>query len=354
MDAAARAAGIADVPDPSADPSRDVEPGHQNLYRSSLNQSRSSLPNQYARQRSYSVTTTGSRNQSLRQHQYPARQQPLPGTAVTVDDTPLDGTDLPAEEDYDDALDDPVWGPSHPCFPHPNSHVPFSSPLFQTTRIIRIKRDWLIAGDLAPTFSNLYPEILDPFLSEPAFRQLITHLNDELLRIFNPWRPRAWIDAGLGLATGWLWDDLGLTGAKKDLARLETWLEKWNQDVVEPEGCRVIPLRRTAYLCLDIQIPDPQISPEYGNTAAGESASEWGDGTEAGRSNGVKTSEGKKGASIGVNGRTRYAGPKSDYGSSQTSGSVVRKQPTENDGPRPVVPPIPGKFLDGASPNGQR
>ncbi len=54
------------------------------------------------------------------------------------------------------------WGPQHPCYPHLNPHVPVDSHEYVTTRIIRIRRDWLLEGDLAPTFSNLYPEILDP------------------------------------------------------------------------------------------------------------------------------------------------------------------------------------------------
>lgn len=54
------------------------------------------------------------------------------------------------------------WGPSHPCFPHLNPHVPTSSPLYQRTRVIRIQRDWLKTGDVSPQFSNLYSEILGP------------------------------------------------------------------------------------------------------------------------------------------------------------------------------------------------
>lgn len=168
------------------------------------------------------------------------------------------------------------WGPSHPCFPHMNPHVPLSSPLYQTTRIIRIRRDWMVAGDLAPTFANLYPEVLDPMLSEDTFRQVIRKINDTLLEAFSPWSGRAWLDAILGVATLWMWDDMGLTAVKSKLRELESWIENWNKNIGEPEGVQIIPLRRTGYLtvcslhpsscpsvltCIqvDIQIPDPQI-----------------------------------------------------------------------------------------------
>ncbi|KAI9677434.1 MAG: hypothetical protein M1817_006388 [Caeruleum heppii] len=152
-----------------------------------------------------------------------------------------------------------TWGPSHPCFPHPNPHVPLSSPLYTSTRIIRIKRDWLLTGDLSPQFSNLYPEILDPLLPEADFRQIITKVNGDLEAAFDPkgWRNR--VDAMLGLVSLWVWDDLGLTGVKARLRGVEEWIEKWNREVGEKEGVRILPLRRTGYMTLDIQIPDPHI-----------------------------------------------------------------------------------------------
>ncbi|KAI9882566.1 MAG: hypothetical protein M1823_005688 [Watsoniomyces obsoletus] len=156
--------------------------------------------------------------------------------------------------------DEFTWGPFHPCFPHPNPHVPLSSPLFSSTRIIRIKRDWMIAGDLAPTFSNLYPEILDPIFPEEQFRKVISKLNNELIAIFNPWTARNWADIVMGALTFWIWDDLGMNAVKRRLFALESWIERWNIEVGAKEGVRIIPLRRTAYMTLDIQIPDPQLN----------------------------------------------------------------------------------------------
>ncbi|QPH01535.1 hypothetical protein C2857_005738 [Epichloe festucae Fl1] len=171
------------------------------------------------------------------------------------------------------------WGPQHPCYPHLNPHVPVDSMEYATTRIIRVKRDWLIAGDLAPTFSNLYPEILDPAgVSEQEFRRIVDKLNGELIPVFDPFSFRNMLDSVLGLVTGWLWDDFGLTAAKSRLNNLEKWIERWNQEMektmASEEGVvppKLISLRQTGYLNLDIQIPDPEIAPAPSSIGAGES-----------------------------------------------------------------------------------
>ncbi len=153
-----------------------------------------------------------------------------------------------ATDDEADRRDEYAWGPSHPCYPHLNPHVPASSPLAASTRIIRVKRDWMIAGDLAPTFANLYPEILDPLLPEETFRELVEKINAEVTAAFSPWSGRAWADALLGVVTLWLWEDLGLTGVKSRLEALERWIERWNAEVGAKDGVAIIPLRRTAYM----------------------------------------------------------------------------------------------------------
>ncbi|KAK3301912.1 Golgin subfamily A member 7/ERF4 family-domain-containing protein [Chaetomium strumarium] len=166
------------------------------------------------------------------------------------------------------------WGPQHPCYPHLNPHVPVDSPEYTTTRIIRVRRDWLLEGDLAPTFSNLYPDILDPAgVTEHEFRRIIDKLNSELVPIFSPYNWRNIVDNVLGLATGWLWDDLGFTAAKTRLRNLEKWIEQWNTEmekaVRSEEGVippKIVPLRRTGYMTLDIQIPDPELAPESPTT----------------------------------------------------------------------------------------
>jgi Golgin subfamily A member 7/ERF4 family len=167
---------------------------------------------------------------------------------------PEDGMD-----DQGSIAEELAWGPSHPCFPHQNSHVPLNSPEHAETRIIRVKRDWMVRGDLAPTYSNLYPEILDPLLPEHQFRNLIKKVNQTLVIAFDPYNKRNWADAVMGVLTGWLWEDLGFGGVKKELRQLEQWLADWNRDVGSMEGVKIIPLRRTGYMSLDIQIPDPQV-----------------------------------------------------------------------------------------------
>jgi hypothetical protein len=89
-------------------------------------------------------------------------------------------------------------------------------------------------------------------LPEDVFRGVVRHLDAELLSAFSPWRPRAWVDAILGVATFWIWEDAGFAGVKGKLRSLEKWIENWNRTVGEPEGVRIIPLRRTGYLTVCI------------------------------------------------------------------------------------------------------
>lgn len=152
-----------------------------------------------------------------------------------------------------------AWGPAHPCFPHLNPHVPINSSEYLTTRVIRIRRDWMIKGDLAPTFSNLYPEILDPLLPEQEFRKILETVNENLIKAFDPFSLRNWVDGAIGMLTGWVWDDINAPGIKRSLQHIETWLEKWNREVGAKDGVRIFSLRRTAYMSIDIQIPDPKV-----------------------------------------------------------------------------------------------
>ena len=141
----------------------------------------------------------------------------------------------------------------------------------------------MVAGDLAPTFSNTYPEILEPWISEADFRMLVKGINERLVAAFSPYGWRAWVDVLLGLATGWIWDDLGFAGVKKNVKGVEAFIEQWNgerrnglEKEEDAELTRAIPLRRTGYLSLDIQIPDPHVGmvdeteePGEGDTANG-------------------------------------------------------------------------------------
>lgn len=120
-------------------------------------------------------------------------------------------------------------------------------------------------GDLAPTFSNLYPEILDPAgLSEHEFRTVIERVNKELVPAFNPFGARNIFDAVMGLVTGWIWDDFGFTAVKSRLARVEQFLEQWNTEMEQKNkdgpgfAPRIVPLRRTGYMNVSFLEADSQ------------------------------------------------------------------------------------------------
>lgn len=117
----------------------------------------------------------------------------------------------------------------------------------------------MVVGDLAPTFSNIYPEILDPLMQEQEFRYVIEHINQTLCQTYDPFSAWNWFDGLMGVLTGWFWEDFRPMGIKGRLKGLEEWLEDWNHTVGARDGVKLIPLRRTGYMNLDIQIPDPQV-----------------------------------------------------------------------------------------------
>ncbi|MCJ1248168.1 hypothetical protein MMC30_005385 [Trapelia coarctata] len=159
------------------------------------------------------------------------------------------------------------WNDRHPCFPHPNTHVPLSSPLYPATKIIRIPRDWMSAGDLAPQFSNTYPEILAPWVSEEEFRTLLGKVNEGLQSAVSPWGVGNVVDAMLGVLSGWLWEDAGVGRSKSRVKAVEQEIDSWNSKKAaekrgaggEEELVRVVELRKSGFMSLDFQIPDPKI-----------------------------------------------------------------------------------------------
>jgi hypothetical protein len=123
-----------------------------------------------------------------------------------------------------------------------------------------VRRDWLAHGDLYPVYANLYPEILDPLVSDAEFRQVIATINDLSKRIFEPATSAVWADALLGLVTGYLWDDLGFTEARRAEKKLEQFVQRWNSERArEGKEVRVVQPRRTGFMNLDFVIPDPGI-----------------------------------------------------------------------------------------------
>ncbi len=127
----------------------------------------------------------------------------------------------------------------------------------------------MVAGDLYPQFSDTYPEILSTWMPEVQFRSLVSSLNTTLRRAFSPSAPVSMLGGVVALLSGWISEDLALTGPKSRTRDVEAVIEEWNAERERVWGSgegsegmglvRIIPLRRTAYMCLDIQIPDPKV-----------------------------------------------------------------------------------------------
>lgn len=181
---------------------------------------------------------------------HPPTQSPYHDTSENLaslasSHTSIQGSFDPATPGADDA-----WGPAHPCYPHLNPYTPIDSTLYQQTRIIRIPRDWMVAGDLAPTFSSTYPELLgEAGLSEADFRRCVEAVNARLVEAFDPFRVRNLVDAVMGLCTGWLWDDAGLTYTKRSLAAVEKMMEGFNGELERGGSeAKFVPLKKSAYM----------------------------------------------------------------------------------------------------------
>lgn len=62
----------------------------------------------------------------------------------------------------------------------------------------------------------------------------------------------------LGVVTGFIWDDVGLTGAKSGVRNLETYIDRWNaQKASEGHEVKLVQPRRTGFMSLDFIVPDP-------------------------------------------------------------------------------------------------
>ena len=117
-------------------------------------------------------------------------------------------------------------------------------------------------SEVAPQFSNTYPEILETWVSEADFRTLIRGLNERLFTAYNPLAWESWLDLVLAIATGWLWESLGMTHTKRRLKDVQMFMDQWNGAIQAGDDgdlVRAIELRTTGYGHLDIQIPDPKV-----------------------------------------------------------------------------------------------
>lgn len=114
-------------------------------------------------------------------------------------------------------------------------------------------------GDLAPQFSNTYPEILGPWVGEEEFRGLVGRVNAGLEGALGV----GWggvVDAVLGLVSGWLWDDAGLAGSKRRLKGVEGEIEAWNRGRGGRGGeeglVRVVELRKSGFMSVSAAVAD--------------------------------------------------------------------------------------------------
>lgn len=79
------------------------------------------------------------------------------------------------------------------------------------------------------------------------------------------------LDSFLGVATGFIWDDLGFTGSKKGMKSLESFVDKWNsQKRHEGKEVKLVQLRRTGFMALDFVVPDPGIEAAHGEDLRSE------------------------------------------------------------------------------------
>jgi len=150
--------------------------------------------------------------------------------------------------DEQDNDENDEWNSRHPCFPHRNPHVPPDSKEYETTRIIRIGRDYMYSGDLSPAFSYVYPEILEPFVSEVRFREVIKRTNDELYEAHTPWSRANIVEGAIGMLTLWMYEDVVDTKAKRRIGDVERYLEKVNEELEKEGGAKFISLKRTGFL----------------------------------------------------------------------------------------------------------
>ncbi|KAH8148084.1 uncharacterized protein LAJ45_07848 [Morchella importuna] len=237
-------------------------------------------------------------------------QQASQVTISTPGLPPPNATTLPAvgDEESRPGSRDSEWNSTHPCYPHRNPYVPLDSALYRTTRIIRISRDFMVYGDLAPAYSNVFPDILEPHVTEEQFRVVVARVNEEMRRAFDPW-------------SVWNWS------LQARVAGVEAYLEGWNREL-ERLGQRAvfIPLRRTGYMNLDIQIPDPIPDPaatdedDTESKFVDEDASETGStigplGSEAGHhSLRMNSMNGRGGGRMGSLGSGDYSNDAGSYG----------------------------------------
>lgn len=104
-------------------------------------------------------------------------------------------------------------------------------------------------GDLAPAYSNVFPDILEPHVTEDQFRMVVSRVNALLQEAFDPWNMWNWVDAIVGLLTLWLLEEVAGTHVKRVLKDVESYLEGMNRELADAgQKAKFVPLRRSGYM----------------------------------------------------------------------------------------------------------
>ncbi|OLL27002.1 Ras modification protein ERF4 [Neolecta irregularis DAH-3] len=139
---------------------------------------------------------------------------------------------------------------------HPNPHV--APGAARSTKVVRIERVYTLHGDICPHFSTTFPNYLAHYITEEQFLHLVETINrilQEAHNPFSPWNIAENIAAILTIFTSeWFWP----SRLRSKLKALEGFIQTQNKEVFNPKGLRIISLRRTAYLTVDIEIPAPK------------------------------------------------------------------------------------------------
>ena len=107
----------------------------------------------------------------------------------------------------------------------------------------------MFSGDLSPAFTNVYPEILEPYIPEELFREVVGRVNEGLRDAFDPWNMVNWADALAGVVTGFVWEEVAGTRVKRKVEEVEGYLREVNRRLEgRGEGVRFVELRRCGYL----------------------------------------------------------------------------------------------------------
>lgn len=181
---------------------------------------------------------------------------PVPSPALGSEDVNRMSRGTAEQELNEDA------GPGH----YLNPHAPLGSLRAQSTRIVRVPRDYLLYGDLAPAFSVAYPSLLHPYLPCASFHALVEEINRLLWEAYNPRNAWNLFDTVLALLTFWLSEHLYVPHHTKvspsrvtaclisqTLYSIEQLLERKNEEwKVAGNPLQVVSLRRTAFLNVSI------------------------------------------------------------------------------------------------------